>query len=191
MAGLSTRPARCPGEPIRPYRSTPKSNRPPSGVTRGHPANGLLTTGSLASAPHAMLGVRAPAPEGSRRSDSHHGLRHDRSLPGYGEQEVKEAAATAGGSRRSAFVTSLNRRVRGGVQWCGYQSTDPGLACDASARRPPWTPGLRAAKERRAPMAPEAAGSATVPGSFGAEGGNLASWRGCLNTDCTGRCAHV
>jgi hypothetical protein len=53
------------------------------------PINDLSTAGASPWASPAMVGVRAPAPEPPRRSDSHHSSRHDPSVAADGKREVK------------------------------------------------------------------------------------------------------
>jgi hypothetical protein len=64
-----------------------------SGSTSSGPVNDLSTITISQSASHVMLGVRAPAPNQSRRSDSHHSPRHDPIVSGSRKRKVTVTAA--------------------------------------------------------------------------------------------------
>jgi error-prone DNA polymerase len=71
------------------------------------PINDLSTAGASPWASPAMVGVRAPAPEPPRRSDSHHSSRHDPSVAADGKREVKaDTAISSHGLRVTSFPAS-------------------------------------------------------------------------------------
>ncbi|HEX6112771.1 MAG TPA: OB-fold nucleic acid binding domain-containing protein, partial [Geminicoccaceae bacterium] len=95
--------------------ATPSS----SNSTYDGPVNDLSTTSAPGSAPRAMLGVRATAPEPSRRSDSHHSLRHDPTVAADGEQKITAATAISGGEARSAapVASAPGAKVTSNIEW--------------------------------------------------------------------------
>ena len=68
---------------------------------QGRPVDDLLTSRRSGSAPHGMVGIRAPAAEQPQRSDSHHSPRHDLSVPGIGKQGVNVATGASDVATRS------------------------------------------------------------------------------------------
>ena len=74
---------------------------------QGRPVDDLLTSRRSGSAPHGMVGIRAPAAEQPRRSDSHHSPRHDLSVPGIGKQGVNVATGASDVARVSMRGESL------------------------------------------------------------------------------------
>ena len=55
----------------------------------------------------AMVGIRAPAAEQPRRSDSHHSPRHDLSVPGIGKQGVNVATGVSDVAARILSVAPV------------------------------------------------------------------------------------
>src|SRR5918996_451278 len=85
--------------------AVPSSSGPD--MSYGRPVDDLLTTRPPGSAPHAMVGVRAPAPEKPRRSDSHHSPRHDLDVPNLGKRRIN-VVTEVGATQRRETAKSAN-----------------------------------------------------------------------------------
>jgi hypothetical protein len=84
--------------------------------------NDWSTIGAARSAAHAMLGIRAPAPGSARRSDSHHGPRHDSTVAEKSKRQVTgatEGSSVQGPSSAEDLITeSSNAEVLSNAEGC-------------------------------------------------------------------------
>ncbi|HEX2479585.1 MAG TPA: error-prone DNA polymerase [Geminicoccaceae bacterium] len=135
-------------------RSSPSSSSPDA--SNSFTVDDSLTTSAPGSAPHAMVGIRAPASGKPRRADSHHSLRPDSRVPSLGKQRVNAATEVhLVEGHESAFAPVAGNAMASRYLGSPQGTTGPPSSCPDALRPSPSPSRHLAPADEMAPQALE------------------------------------